>query len=47
VARAIQARNRGEFRSRIENAGKRALDETGKYPVNEGDEGTTQVSLRA
>jgi hypothetical protein len=34
----IQARNRSVLRSRIDNAGKCALDENGKHPVNESDE---------
>jgi hypothetical protein len=47
VALMIQARDRGAFRKRIGNAGKCALDETGKYPVNENDEGkSADVSIR-
>jgi hypothetical protein len=47
VARAIHASNRGDVGTRIENAGKCGLDETGKQEVNESDEGTfAAVSMR-
>jgi hypothetical protein len=35
----LQARDRAPSPDRIESVGKRALDERGKHPVNEGDEG--------
>jgi hypothetical protein len=38
VARAIHASNRSDLGTRIENAGKCGLDESGKQPVNESDE---------
>jgi hypothetical protein len=34
----LHARHRGIFPDGIESVGKRALDESGKYPVNEIDE---------
>jgi hypothetical protein len=34
----LQARDRALSPDRIESVGKRALDESGKYPVNENDE---------
>jgi hypothetical protein len=34
----LHARHRAIFADRIENVGKRPLDESGKYPVNENDE---------
>jgi hypothetical protein len=39
----IQASNHGFFGTRIGNAGKRALEENGKYPVNENDEETLPI----
>jgi hypothetical protein len=44
VARALHARIAGDFAVGIENVGKRALDESGKYPVNENDEEISQSS---
>jgi hypothetical protein len=38
VARAIHARNRCVCFGHIENVGKQALEQSGKYPVNEIDE---------
>jgi hypothetical protein len=36
----LHATNRAAFADRIRSVGKRALDESGKHPVNENDEGT-------
>jgi hypothetical protein len=47
VARALQASDRCFSGTRIGNTGKCALDETGKYPVNENDEETTHAAKRA
>jgi hypothetical protein len=41
----LQARRRAGFASRIDCVGKWALDESGKYPVNENDEGTAELSV--
>jgi hypothetical protein len=41
VACVLQARYCAAFSDRIESVGKRALDESGKYPVNENDEETS------
>ena len=38
MACVLHARDRGIFAGRIRNVGKRPLDESGKYPVNEDDE---------
>jgi hypothetical protein len=38
VARALHSRVDGDSAHFIESVGKRALDESGKYPVNENDE---------
>jgi hypothetical protein len=38
VACVSHARDRGIFADRIRSVGKRPLDESGKYPVNENDE---------
>jgi hypothetical protein len=38
VACVLHSRDRGIFADRIRNVGKRPLDESGKYPVNEDDE---------
>ena len=38
MALMIQASDCNDFRAHIEDAGKCALDETGKYQVNENDE---------
>jgi hypothetical protein len=38
VACVLPARYRWIFADRIEGVGKRPLDESGKYPVNENDE---------
>jgi hypothetical protein len=41
----IQASDRGFFGTRIGNAGKCRLDETGKYPINENDEEMPHAAL--
>ena len=38
MACVLHARDRADFDGRIRNVGKRPLDESGKYPVNEDDE---------
>ena len=38
MAPMLQASDRDDFGARIENAGKCALEETGKHPVNGNDE---------